>query len=940
MHFFSKISLFLVLLFVGADVGAQQFGGNPPSVKWKQINTDTVRVIFPDGLQKLANEIAAISHQLGTTQYTLGNRLRKISIVLQNQTTISNGYVGLGPHRSEFYMMPLQNSFDLGSLPWHEQLVLHEYRHVQQFNNFRKGVSGLFYILAGELGVSFANNTALPNWFWEGDAVFQETMMSKQGRGRLPFFFNGYRSLWVSKKNYSWMKLRNGSLRDYVPDHYHLGYLMIAYGREKYGDSVWRIISNDAVRFKKLFYPFQAAVKKTTGLAYKQFRADALDFFKQPVTLLRDSASVWASRQKHFSGNEEFPQWIDKKRVILIKSSYKNIPGFYIRDIETGVDQKLRARDISIDNYFSYNNERVVYAAYRTDIRWGWRDYSDIRLLDVYTGTQETITHKGKYFSPDITPDGKRIVAVQVSPDGSSTLHIIDAVLKKQLSVIPNPESLFYTYPKFYGKEQVLSAVRNKKGEMALGVFDIDSGVSEWLVPFSMNVIGFPSVQGDTITFTASYGERDQLFAIINKKIFLINSPKSSTATGNYQLDILNGKMLWTEFTASGYRMVEQVSGPGMFNELRSNEWQKQLPVYGVQSLLDDKLNSSVTRAPEFPVKHYSKGFRILRFHSWLPTISDPDYTLSFISENVLNTLQTDLYFNYNTNEKSKKIGITGAYGAMFPWIRFGTAYAKDRSFSFGGDKVVWDEWEARAGLLVPLNLTSGRFYNSVRIGTDYVYANPDYKGRFKDSFDSRGYGYINSYITFSSQIQKARQHIFPRFAQSLRLDYNHAVTNIEGHQFLANGLIYLPGLHMNHNLVINLSYHRRDTMRDILFTNSFPFSRGYVERNYHQMYKAGVNYHFPLFYPDWGFGNIVYFLRIRANTFFDFTHILDYNNSRRKVTADFKSLGGEIFFDTKWWNQQPVSFGFRYSRLFDGALQGLGPNQFEFILPVNLINR
>lgn len=30
------------------------------------------------------------------------------------------------------------------------------------------------------------------------------------------------------------MKLRNGSYKDYTPDHYMLGYLMTAYGYEKY----------------------------------------------------------------------------------------------------------------------------------------------------------------------------------------------------------------------------------------------------------------------------------------------------------------------------------------------------------------------------------------------------------------------------------------------------------------------------------------------------------------------------------------------------------------------------------------------------------------------------------------------------------------------------------------------------------------------------------
>jgi len=40
------------LLMVGCSK-AQVFGGNPPSIHWKQINTDTARIIFPEGIEKI-----------------------------------------------------------------------------------------------------------------------------------------------------------------------------------------------------------------------------------------------------------------------------------------------------------------------------------------------------------------------------------------------------------------------------------------------------------------------------------------------------------------------------------------------------------------------------------------------------------------------------------------------------------------------------------------------------------------------------------------------------------------------------------------------------------------------------------------------------------------------------------------------------------------------
>src|ERR1700761_2659925 len=332
-----RLPFFIGLLLLSTGVSAQVFGGNPTSLKWHQLNTDTARIIFPIGLDSQAQQVAAIVHQLSrTTLPTIGRTQRKINIVLQNQTTIPNGYVGLAPFRSEFQLTPEQNSFDLGSLPWQKMLAIHEYRHVQQYNNFRVGLSGVLYYLFGEGGQAFANSLAVPNWFWEGDAVFQETLVSDQGRGRLPFFFNTYRSLWVGEKHYSWMKLRNGSLRDYVPDHYPLGYMLVAYGRERYGDGFWRQVTHDAAAFHGLFYPLQSAIRRYAGISFRQFRNDALEYFRRPLETIAApdaAADKFARAHKHFNADEEFPQFMGRDTLLYMRSSYKRIPAFVLRDL-------------------------------------------------------------------------------------------------------------------------------------------------------------------------------------------------------------------------------------------------------------------------------------------------------------------------------------------------------------------------------------------------------------------------------------------------------------------------------------------------------------------------------------------------------------------------------------------------------------------------------
>src|SRR6202012_3542882 len=218
-----------------------------------------------------------------------------------------------------FYLTPEQNSFEIGSLPWVEQLSIHEFRHVQQYNNFDVGFSKMLRILFGEGGQALGNDLAIPNWFFEGDAVYNETLVSQQGRGRLPWFFNGYRALWAADKDYSWMKLRNGSYRDYVPDWYPTGYMLVSYGREKYGDDFWKKVTQDAAAYKGLFYPLRTAIKRYSGESFDKFRWNALGYFKQQF---QNDHSPTYNTQPTTYNSQEYPAFVNDSTVIYMKSTY------------------------------------------------------------------------------------------------------------------------------------------------------------------------------------------------------------------------------------------------------------------------------------------------------------------------------------------------------------------------------------------------------------------------------------------------------------------------------------------------------------------------------------------------------------------------------------------------------------------------------------------
>ena len=233
-------------------------------------------------------------------------------------------------------------------------------------------------------------------------------------------------------------------------------------------------------------------------VSFTEFRGEALkQFFTESSKNLEISGHGGRIRRPYM--DEEFPAITeDGKSIIYVRSGYKNIPAFVRRSTENGkvTESVIRVRDVSLDNHFSHKNGKIVYASRRQHARWGWTDYNELQLLDVATGKQQTLTHRSRYFSPDINRDGK-IIAVDVQPGGKSFLHLLDGATGALLKTFPNPENYFYTYPRFAGSNRVISAVRTAAGDMSIVGIDLSDGSSVELTSPVKRIIAFPSVVGD-----------------------------------------------------------------------------------------------------------------------------------------------------------------------------------------------------------------------------------------------------------------------------------------------------------------------------------------------------------------------------------------------------------------------------------------------------------
>ena len=399
-----------------------------------------------------------------------------------------------------------------------------------------------------------------------------------------------------------------------------------------------------------------------------------------------------------------------------------------------------------------------MYAAFEPDARWGWKDFSVIKILDIKNRQEKTIAHRTKYFTPDISPDGSKIAAVEVSPGGKSQLMILDASNGNTIQQFHSVEISVFTDPKFIDDNLLVTAVRLNDGKMALAIADISVGSVERLTAPSYGVLGYPCVSNGIIYFTAAFSGNDELYAIklTDKKVFRI----TGTLLGNYFVNAARQKLVWSGFTSDGYQLKQINADETKWTEVNDMEVTAPVPPFPVahsDELHDILLNEVPAR--KFTVTRYGQAGHAFHFNSWRPYFEDPDFTYSIYSDNILNTMSTELFYHYNRDDKTNGVGVNLLYGALYPYINGGVEYTFNLPVTINNTPAHANRLETRIGLSVPLDFTRGRTYKNIYAGTDFVFDQQIPTGIFKDSFGRHNFCYLHHYFSWSQFIQQATQH-------------------------------------------------------------------------------------------------------------------------------------------------------------------------------------
>lgn len=971
-----RISILLWLILAACNLQAQipanTIGANPFGLKWQQINTDKVQVIFPEGNDVRAQRVANMAHYLWDhNNASIGEKLKKVTILLQNQTVVPNGFVTVGPFRSEFYLTP--NPFNL-TTDWLDQLTIHEFRHVKQFGNSRRGLTQAAKTIFGSWAWGGFAATALPRWFFEGDATVQETALTLSGRGRLPAFTMEQRALVLDDIDYGYEKAAAGSLKDFVPNWYSLGYYMVGYGRTEFGRELWSGVLSDAVRYKGLFFPFSKSLKKRTGMGtrelYQAMRQDLSTKWKQEsagARAMADNQVVNNGLKKtviHYTN----PRWINDEDLVVEKRGYDRLPMYY-RLRSDGQEEKLTHTGVLLnapESTLSEGNGRLVWAEYGFDLRRANQTYSVIRTYDLSTGIKRQLSSQSKYFSPAITAQGDRIAVVEVTPNGTCHVVLIDPADGSVLQQVPNPEEYFLQFPRWTPDGSAIILIGQKKEKQALYRLDPASGILEAITPPTAYHLSHPEVSGDRVFFSAAYTGVNQIYTVALSGGAI--QQVTEDPIGAFQPAVSpNGAFLaFSAFRTNGFDILQETLNENNWRNINVSAPETSLPTYA-EELARQEGGTIVDAIPdeEFPVRKFNKLSGLINVHSWLPQLDPPEVGASILSDNKFGTLSMDAGAYYNLNEEEWTFNGNLRYAELFPVITLGYTYQNraarlinyrpenDSIIRFASYVEEWTENKITAGLELPFNFSKGNAVHALNLIANFDRFHVDPQGnvddpdRFIDTLINVGPNGVTRYrdlyleplaetdlnaidlrMRWRLFRRQAQQHLAPRWGIVTDTRYRTTFGNdlFSGDNFVTRADVYLPAFFRNHAFFLNAGYQKLDRLDNYRFSNFFIYPRGYGAIGADEVLRLSANYSLPLAYPDLPIGPLAFVKRIKLNGFIDYGQL----NFDQSIT----SVGAELRFDVRLLRLVEVDFGVRYSYLMDAPYAPNGQqHQFDFLL-------
>ncbi|MFW5656057.1 MAG: TolB family protein [Bacteroidota bacterium] len=896
-----RIIFVCVLILLSLEPSSSQFfetGQAPFSLNWQQIKTDHYRFVFPseikDEAQHMANIMERAYPYLGQS---LGHNSRRIPVLMDNLTTRSNGLVVWAPRRMEIVSTPAQRSY---SQEWLQQLALHEGRHVAQVDKLNQGITKVLTVPFGQIA-SGGVTGLLPFWFLEGDAVSAETGLSAAGRGRDPYFQKEIRALLLEHETrYAYEKAYFGSYKDFIPDHYRLGYQLTAFARQKYGPGIWDNVLSHVGRHPYQLYPFYFGLKKYGKTSKIGLYNNTLDYLK----------SIWSEEDKKLSTTHATHiNDTTTNDYISYRNPAVHPQGGFIAE-KSGLADITRIVHIMPDGkeeimftpgYFSeldisVANEAVYWAESHPDPLWDKVTYNVIKKYDLKRKKIIRLTDNTRYFNPYVSPDGQSVAASETDVQNHYYIVVLETENGYRLNRIPTPENLFPQDIRWHpdGSTLVLTLL----GEKGKSIYTVNLETETWeklLGPTFENIFD-PFMANGYLFFHASYSGIDNVYAFVpgEKKLYQVTGSRF----GAYDaiIDTSDFSLVYADYASTGYRLKKMKLNPNEWTEFNDGKTYE----FSLATTLaeQEKWSINETQIPDsiYPVKKYSRLLHLFNIHSWMPFYADYDqFSINdpqvypggqIFFQNLLNTSVGSAGFYFRDGEFY--FNTKYSYQGFRPIIEYDLNLGGTQR-TFGPRNVTppptdsrYMEQNIRAYL--PMDLTRSKYASQLVPGIEGMYRRYLYYD-YQDRGFNNDVWFMNYSLFYYRLLKQAHRDIRSTWGHVVQINFLNAPGAADdfGTLLRVYGALYLPGIGKHHSLRVSGSYIKYN-YEDYLIPVQYNTPRGFKPERSPEQHTLSGDYAFPVAYPDLNIWRLAYFKRLRVNLFLDYSGYSRFEQIERRV--------------------------------------------------------
>ena len=845
-----RIALFLVILsFSHYGWGQVVFENNPTSISWQQINTDHFRILFPKGFDLQAQRMAnTLEHIRKAESRTLGTEPRRISVILQNQSSESNGFVSILPRRSEFFTMPPQDYNFIGTNDWLNLLATHEFRHIVQYQHATRGFNKFIYYLFGSTTLAGFSQAAVPQWFWEGDAVATETAMTPSGRGRLPNFGLVFRTNLLEGRTFNYHKQYLRSYKHNIPDHYVLGYYMVSHLRRKSQDpEIWGKITARSWSAPIIPFTFSNSIHKYTGrYVTKLFQETAVDLKKEwqaEVDQLKPTPFETRNRRRSAAYTDYlYPQPMDNGSLLVMKRGIGDIEKFVVIDKNENEKKAFTPGFVNDAGMLSVVKDKVAWSEYGYDPRWGIRNYSQVKVFSLSSNYKKRIGgRRARLSGAALSPDAETVVAVESNVSYKNSLQLFDVARGRNLKTFPNPENVFYSMPRWSNDGKSIVVIKTDGKGKRISIINVTTGSWEDVLTVGQENVGHPVLFKNYILFNSPLTGIDNIFAydLQTKTRYQVTSSKYAAYNPAVSPD---GKTIYyNEQTLHGLDVVSIPFDPATWMPVDARL--KPVDTSLVQTLVEQEgrphLLDSIPQR-NYPVAKYSKLKGMLNPYSWGAFVTNnlAQINVGVVSRDILSTTSISAGYTYDINEGTSFWNAGISYQGWYPILDlFVSTGDRENEERYGNNAInfSWAESTVEGGVRLPFQLTNSKYSRRLSFGnaagftrtTDFrnvttkdgrvIYDGP---GRIAPAFDSLVYIYKDQLnngdliynhfsFSFSNLLKRSRRDFLPRWGQTLGVDFYSTPYggDFEARQFAGQATFYFPGFFKHHFLYTRLGY-------------------------------------------------------------------------------------------------------------------------------------